>query len=98
MQRTNRTRELIAPVTHEVAARVYAEAYGHQTTVHDVVPNSMCYMARDPELVAAMAPLVKKLFLQEGRVPRSLKHLVGYVTSMAAGCQYCAVHQARTAA
>ena len=56
-------------------------------------PNDVLTMARWPELLQAMAPIVGVIF-SPGAVPMELKRLVATVTSAAAGCQYCVAHNA----
>jgi len=56
-------------------------------------PNDVLTMARWPELLQAMTPLVGVLF-SLGRVDMELKRLVALVTSMSGGCQYCVAHNA----
>lgn len=55
--------------------------------------NDVLTMARWPELLQAMMPVVGVLF-SPGRVDMELKRLVALVTSMAGGCQYCVAHNA----
>jgi len=56
-------------------------------------PNDVLTMARWPEMLQAMTPLVGVLF-SPGRVDMELKRLVALVTSMSGGCQYCVAHNA----
>jgi len=56
-------------------------------------PNDVLTMARWPELLQAMTPMVGVLF-SPGRVDMELKRLVALVTSMSGGCQYCVAHNA----
>lgn len=56
-------------------------------------PNDVLTMARWPEMLQAMTPLVGVLF-SPGRVGMELKRLVALVTSMSGGCQYCVAHNA----
>jgi uncharacterized peroxidase-related enzyme len=55
--------------------------------------NDVLTMARWPELLTAMMPVVGVLFAP-GRVDMQTKRLVALVTSMAGGCQYCVAHNA----
>lgn len=55
--------------------------------------NDVLVMARWPEMLQAMLPVVAVLF-SPGRVDMALKRLVALVTSMAGGCQYCVAHNA----
>jgi len=56
-------------------------------------PNDALTMARWPELLQAMLPVVGLLF-SPGRVDMELKRLVALMTSMSGGCQYCVAHNA----
>lgn len=56
-------------------------------------PNDVLTMARWPELLQAMAPVVAVIF-SPGAVPMELKRLVATIASAAAGCQYCVAHNA----
>ena len=54
-------------------------------------------MARLPHMVKALAQLAWSIYGPEGRVPLELRKLVAYITSTAAGCQYCRAHTAHGA-
>lgn len=54
-------------------------------------PNDVLTMARWPELLQAMLPVVGVIF-SPGAVPMELKRLVATIASAAAGCQYCVAH------
>ena len=54
-------------------------------------------MARGPELLLAMAPVVDIIY-GPGRVDTGLKRLVALVASTAAGCRYCEAHTAHGSA
>lgn len=56
-------------------------------------PNDVLTMARWPELLQAMLPLVGTTF-SPGSVGMELKRLVALITSMSGGCQYCVAHNA----
>jgi alkylhydroperoxidase family enzyme len=56
-------------------------------------PNDVLTMARWPELLQAMLPMVGVIF-SPGAVPMELKRLVATIASAAAGCQYCVAHNA----
>lgn len=61
------------------------------TTTMGFTANDVLTMARWPELLQAMTPVVGVLF-SPGRVDMDLKRLVALVTSMAGGCPYCVAH------
>jgi uncharacterized peroxidase-related enzyme len=56
-------------------------------------PNDVLTMARWPEMLQAMMPVVGTLF-SPGTVGMELKHMVALITSTASGCQYCVAHNA----
>ncbi|MDJ0929475.1 MAG: carboxymuconolactone decarboxylase family protein [Gammaproteobacteria bacterium] len=56
-------------------------------------PNDVLIMARWPELLQAMLPVVATVY-SPGTVGMELKRMVGLVVSTAAGCQYCVAHNA----
>ncbi len=60
------------------------------------VPESMLTMGRSPALLQAFAGLSGTV-LAGGRLEPGLKSLISYVTSRAAGCQYCQAHTSHTA-
>ena len=56
-------------------------------------PNDVLVMAHWPDLLRALGPLVFTVWAT-GEVPMELKRLVGLVSSVAGGCQYCVAHNA----
>jgi uncharacterized peroxidase-related enzyme len=60
-------------------------------------PNSVLTMQRRPAIAKAFIGLNKAVMENQGRVTSSLKRLIGYVSSMTAGCQYCQAHTIRAA-
>ncbi len=61
------------------------------------VPTSMLTMAHWPELLSAFGGLGGTV-LGSGELDSSLKQLVAYVVSNAAGCRYCEAHTSHAAA
>ncbi|MBT2559188.1 carboxymuconolactone decarboxylase family protein [Hymenobacter sp. ISL-91] len=55
-------------------------------------PNSVLTMQHRPAIATAFIQLNKAVMANQGRVTSALKRLVGYVSSQAAGCQYCQAH------
>jgi uncharacterized peroxidase-related enzyme len=55
--------------------------------------NDVLTMARWPELLQVMGGLVGVTF-SPASIDMPLKHMVGFISSMSAGCQYCAAHNA----
>ncbi|MEM7219511.1 MAG: carboxymuconolactone decarboxylase family protein [Pseudomonadota bacterium] len=60
------------------------------------VPNSMRTMAHWPELLQAFGGLGGTV-LNSGEVDASLKQLIAFVVSNAAGCRYCQAHTSHSA-
>ncbi|OGX87141.1 peroxidase [Hymenobacter lapidarius] len=55
-------------------------------------PNSVLTMQHRPAIATAFIELNKAVMANQGRVTSALKRLVGYLSSHAAGCQYCQAH------
>lgn len=77
---------------HEVAdlARFFNETLGF-------CPNSVLTMQRRPAIAKAFISLNKAVMENRGRVTSDLKRLIGYMTSLTAGCRYCQAHTIRAA-
>jgi len=57
------------------------------------LPNSIPTLAYRPDILKASGALWQTI-MGEGAVDRGLKWLVGYLSSMSAGCRYCSAHTA----
>lgn len=55
-------------------------------------PNSVLTMQRRPAIATAFIALNKAVMTNEGRVTSEQKRLIGYLSSMTAGCRYCEAH------
>lgn len=55
------------------------------------LPNSMLIMARKPGLVEAFSALAMQIQTSHS-LPDGLAHMVAYMASRSAGCQYCQAH------
>ena len=55
-------------------------------------PNSVLTMQHRPGIARAFIELNKAVMANHGRVSSALKRLIGYVSSLATGCQYCQAH------
>jgi uncharacterized peroxidase-related enzyme len=77
---------------HEVAelARFFNETLGF-------CPNSVLTMQHRPAIAKAFIGLNKAVMENHGRVTHHFKRLIGYVSSLTAGCQYCQAHTIRAA-
>ncbi len=60
-------------------------------------PNSVITMYHRPEIAYAFIALNKAVMANHGRVSSSLKRLMGYLSSLSAGCRYCQAHTIRAA-
>ena len=60
-------------------------------------PNTVLTMQHRPEIAAAFIALNKAVMTNKGRVTSDLKRMVGYISSLAAGCRYCQAHTIRAA-
>jgi uncharacterized peroxidase-related enzyme len=60
-------------------------------------PNSVLTMQIRPAIAKAFISLNMAVMENKGRVTSSLKRLIGYVASRAAGCRYCQAHTIRAA-
>ncbi len=60
-------------------------------------PNSVLTMQRRPAIAKAFIQLNMAVMQNEGRVSSALKRLIGYISSTAAGCNYCQAHTIRAA-
>ena len=82
---------LIAPLPADANSDVAALATFFNETL-GFCPNSVLTMQRRPAIAKAFIELNKAVMANHGRVTSALKRLVGYVSSHAAGCQYCQAH------
>ncbi len=57
------------------------------------LPNSIPTLAYRPDILKATGGLWQAV-MGDGAVDRGLKWLIGYLSSMSAGCQYCSAHTA----
>ncbi len=60
-------------------------------------PNSVKTMYHRPQIAYAFIELNKAVMENKGRVTSSLKRMIGYISSNAAGCRYCQAHTIRAA-
>jgi len=60
-------------------------------------PNSVRTMHHRPAIATAFINLNMAVMQNEGNVTSALKRLIGYITSMVAGCNYCQAHTIRAA-
>ena len=60
-------------------------------------PNSVLTMQHRPHIAKAFVNLNMAVMQNHGRVTSALKRLIGYLSSHAAGCNYCQAHTIRAA-
>ena len=60
-------------------------------------PNSVKTMYHRPQIAYAFIELNKAVMENKGKVSSSLKRMIGYISSNAAGCRYCQAHTIRAA-
>ena len=60
-------------------------------------PNSIKTMHHRPRIALAFIEMNKAVMDNKGRVTSALKRLIGYISSMVAGCRYCQAHTIRAA-
>ncbi len=60
-------------------------------------PNSIKTMQINPRIAAAFIEMNKAVMENRGKVSSALKRLIGYVSSLSAGCHYCQAHTIRAA-
>ncbi len=82
----------IEPIARDDLAE-YEEGFVAIQAYMGFVPRSLRAMAHVPRLLDGFTGLAQAVFLND-LLPDSLKQLVGYVTSAAAGCRYCQAHTA----
>ncbi len=56
-------------------------------------PNDGLLMAHKPKLLVSFFSLAKAVY-DEGDVEPGLKRMIGHITSLSAGCEYCSAHTA----
>lgn len=59
-------------------------------------PNDGLLMAHKPTMLISFFTLAKAVY-EDGLVNQGLKRMIGHISSLAAGCQYCSAHTAFSA-
>ena len=57
------------------------------------VPNLLRVLARKPKILKALREL-RRVTISDGKVSKELKNMVAQLSSLSAGCNYCAAHNA----
>ena len=87
---------LIPPLAADADAEVAEMAKFFNETL-GFCPNSVLTMQRRPAIAKAFIQLNMAVMQNNGRVSSALKRLIGYISSTAAGCNYCQAHTIRAA-
>jgi len=87
---------LVKPLAPDADPQVAALARFFDETL-GFCPNSVLTMAHRPAVARAFIELNMAVMENHGRVTSTLKRLIGYVSSHAAGCRYCQAHTIRAA-
>lgn len=82
---------LVAPLRADANPEVARLATFFNETL-GFCPNSVLTMQHRPAIATAFIELNKAVMANHGRVTSALKRLIGYLSSHAAGCQYCQAH------
>ena len=82
---------LVAPLRADANPEVARLATFFNETL-GFCPNSVLTMQHRPAVATAFIELNKAVMANHGRVTSVLKRLIGYLSSHAAGCQYCQAH------
>ena len=82
---------LIAPLAADANPEVAQLATFFNETL-GFCPNSVLTMQHRPAVATAFIELNKAVMANHGRISSALKRLIGYLSSHAAGCQYCQAH------
>ena len=82
---------LVAPLPADANPEVAQLAAFFNETL-GFCPNSVLTMQHRPAVATAFIELNKAVMANHGRVTSALKRLIGYLSSHAAGCQYCQAH------
>lgn len=89
-------RPLVSPASEKDDTKLQSLVHFYNETL-GFCPNSVQTMYHRPRIAYAFIELNKAVMENEGKVTSSLKRLIGYVSSNAAGCRYCQAHTMRAA-
>ncbi|PKG98477.1 carboxymuconolactone decarboxylase family protein [Paraglaciecola sp. MB-3u-78] len=87
---------LITPLSQDANPQVAELAQFFNETL-GFCPNSVLTMQRRPAIAKAFINLNVAVMENHGRVTSDLKRLIGYLSSLTAGCRYCQAHTIRAA-
>lgn len=82
------------PPEHDVETQKLADFFNETL---GFCPNSVLTMQHRPDISKAFINLNKAVMANRGRVTSSLKRMIAWVSSNAAGCRYCQAHAIRAA-
>lgn len=82
----------IAPIAQPATPELEA-AFQRYISVLGFVPNSVMVLQRRPQMVMALGDLIASAWAPDSTVDAGFKRLIAFMSSQAAGCQYCVAHQ-----
>ena len=85
----------IEPLTREDLPE-FADYFAQRDATNELVGNPMLTMARRPNILNGFLGLLQAVY-HEGEVSASLKRLIAFMRSSAAGCQFCQAHASNSA-
>ena len=88
---------LVKPLEEEDFAPEVLELAQFFKTTLGGIPNSVRTMIRRPAIAKAFTELNMAVMECHGKLTPELKRLIGYMTSLTAGCRYCQAHTALAA-
>ena len=87
---------LVSPKTGESDSELQQLILFYEETL-GFCPNSIKTMHHRPRIAYAFIEMNKAVMENKGRVTSSLKRMIAYISSNAAGCRYCQAHAIRAA-
>ncbi len=87
----------VSPASPEQLAE-FAEEVEQSKKRRGYAPNNWLPLARKPKILRASRALREAVMADPGEVPAALRFMIAEVVSTAAGCSYCAAHNAQYAA
>ena len=87
----------ISPASPEQLAE-FADEFEQSKKRRGYAPNNWLPLARKPRILRASRALREAVMADPGEVPAALRFMIAEVVSNAAGCSYCAAHNAQYAA
>jgi uncharacterized peroxidase-related enzyme len=86
----------VSPASPEQLAE-FADEVEQSKKRRGYAPNNWLPLARKPKILKASRALREAVMAEPGEVPAALRFMIAEVVSTAAGCSYCAAHNAQYA-